>query len=138
MTTKEIYITQHDLERLKKLMQEPPSKPTLRGLAAQNLAHELKRALVVSPKEVPESVITMNSRVLLREVDSGKEIMCWLVFPDKVHAVKNAVSILSALGTAMIGYSVGDVFPWKSPSGIKHMEVLDILYQPERVGNFDL
>jgi transcription elongation GreA/GreB family factor len=36
----------------------------------------------------------------------------------------------------MIGYTVGDIFSWESPDGMKKMEVLDILYQPERVGNY--
>ena len=96
----------------------------------------MNRGIVVSPKDIPENVITMNSRVLLRDLDSGKTETHWLVFPDKVNAVKNPVSILSPLGTAMIGYKIGDVFTWESPSGTKQMEVLDILYQPERVGNF--
>jgi len=104
--------------------------------SVQELKDEMNRALVVSPKKVPENVITMNSRVLMRDVESGNDMTLWLVFPDKVDAVKNPVSILSPLGTAMIGYKVGDVFTWESPTGKKQVEVLDILYQPERVGNF--
>jgi regulator of nucleoside diphosphate kinase len=138
MKTKGIYITQHDLQRLKKLLHDISDKNHPEVFSVQGLAIELNRGIVVSPKDVPENMITMNSRVLLRDVESGKEMTCWLVFPDKVDAVKNPVSILSPLGTAMIGYKVGDVFTWESPSGAKQMEVLDILYQPERVGNFVL
>lgn len=138
MKTKDIYITEHDLKRLKKLLENTQNENYADHFYAQELARELEHKVVVSPKDVPENVITMNSRVLLRDVESGKNMTCWLVFPDKVDAVKNPVSILSALGTAMIGYDVGDIFSWESPDGIKQMEVLDILYQPERVGNFVL
>jgi len=138
MKAKDIFITQYDLERLKKLLDDIPQENHSKDFYVQELARELNRGIVVAPKDVPENVITMNSRVLLRDVESGKDMTCWLVFPDKVDAVKNPVSILSPLGTAMIGYKVGDVFSWESPAGIKQMEVLDILYQPERVGNFVL
>jgi regulator of nucleoside diphosphate kinase len=138
MNKKGIHITQYDLERLKKLLHSIPGENHLKDVSVRELADELARGIIVSPKEVPENVITMNSRVLLRDVDSGEERTCWLVFPDKIDAVKNSVSILSPLGTAMIGYRVGDVFTWESPSGVKQMRVLDILYQPERVGNFSL
>jgi regulator of nucleoside diphosphate kinase len=138
MKRKDIYITQYDLERLLKVLRELPEKKHVTGFSVQELEDELNRGIVVSPKEVPENVITMNSRVLMRDVESGNDMTLWLVFPDKVDAVKNPVSILSPLGTAMIGYKVGDVFEWESPSGTKKIEVLDILYQPERVGNFVL
>jgi regulator of nucleoside diphosphate kinase len=138
MKTNDISITQHDLQRLKKLLNDLSKENHRKDFSVQELEGEMNRALGVSPKEVPENVITMNSRVLLRDVESGKEMTCWLVFPDKVGAVKNPVSILSCLGTAMMGYKVGDVFEWESPSGTKKIEVLDILYQPERVGNFVL
>jgi len=136
MKTKGIYITQHDLQRLKKLLNDLSKESNHQDFSVQELKDEMNRALVVSPKEVPENVITMNSRVLMRDVESGNDMTLWLVFPDKVDAVKNPVSILSPLGTAMIGYKVGDVFTWESPTGKKQIEVLDILYQPERVGNF--
>jgi len=136
MKTKGIYITQHDLQRLKKLLNYLSTESNHQDFSVQELKDEMNRALVVSPKEVPENVITMNSRVLMRDVESGNDMTLWLVFPDKVDAVKNPVSILSPLGTAMIGYKVGDVFTWESPTGKKQIEVLDILYQPERVGNF--
>lgn len=138
MKTKNIYITEHDLQRLKKLLNELSQESRLKDFSIQELEGEMNRALVVSPKEVPENVITMNSRVLMRDVESGKDMTLWLVFPDKMDAVKNPVSILSPLGTAMIGYKVGDVFTWESPTGMQQVEVLDILYQPERVGNFSL
>lgn len=138
MKTKDIYITEHDLQRLKKLLNDLSQESHHKDFSIQELKGEMNRALVVSPKEVPENVITMNSRVLMRDVESGKDMTLWLVFPDKMDAVKNPVSILSPLGTAMIGYKVGDVFTWESPKGMKQVEVLDILYQPERVGNFSL
>lgn len=137
MSEKDIYITQHDLERLKKLVCDIARNSPGEEGSLGKLKDELSRGIVVSPKDIPENVITMNSRVLLKDVDSETTQTYWLVFPDKVNAVKNPVSILSPLGTAMIGYKVGDAFAWESPSGRKQMEVLDILYQPERVGNFN-
>lgn len=137
MEKKAIYITHHDLTRLRKLIHERSKGSRGEYGSVKELEDELSRGIVVAPKNIPENVITMNSRVLLKDLDSGRTETYWLVFPDKVNAVKNPVSILSPLGTAMIGYKVGEVFDWESPSGRKQMEVLDILYQPERVGNFN-
>lgn len=136
MNKKDIYITEYDLERLKKLVSEISTVGEEDDCPIRELRDELNRGIVVSPKDIPDNVITMNSRVLLRSLGSGKAETHWLVFPDKVNAVKNPVSIMSPLGTSMIGYKIGDVFTWESPAGTEQMEVLDILYQPERVGNF--
>ena len=67
MKRKDIYITQYDLERLLKVLRELPEKKHVTGFSVQELEDELNRGIVVSPKEVPENVITMNSRVLMRE-----------------------------------------------------------------------
>ena len=138
MQANDVYITEFNLQRLKKLIREIQRESHSKEMSVHELENELDRAIVVSPKEVPENVITMNSRVVLRDIDSGKDGVYWLVFPDKADNERNYISVLNPLGKAMIGSRVGDTFIWESPSGAKQVEVLDILYQPERMGNFTL
>lgn len=104
----------------------------------KKLKGQLDRAKVVESHRILEDVITMNSRVALRNLDTGKEIKCWLVFPEKADPSRNMVSVLDALGTDMLGYREGDIFEGRLPAGVSRLEVVEVMYQPERLGNYIL
>ena len=77
-------------------------------------------------------------RELCPALESGEETAYTLVFPADARVEENRISILSAIGTALIGYRVGDVIEWQVPSGKKRLKVEGILYQPEASGRYDL
>jgi regulator of nucleoside diphosphate kinase len=91
----------------------------------ENLQKELERAEVVAPEEMPAGVVTMNSRVQLRDLDSGEVKVYTLVFPSQVRG-ENAISILAPIGTAILGYSEGDIIEWPVPKGIRRLQVLGV------------
>jgi regulator of nucleoside diphosphate kinase len=125
-----IYVTQTDFELLRQVAQRPRTghAPELEYL--EPLQEELDRAEVVEPEALPRDVITMNSEVNLRDLDSGEEKVYKLIFPTQPRG-ENTVSILAPIGTAMLGYRVGDVIEWSVPKGIRRLQVMEILYQPE-------
>lgn len=137
MSERQIWISTFDLERLSSLIDgvraTGPQKKTYLG----QLEKELERARVVDPEKIPGDVITMNSVVRIRDLESGEETDYTLVFPSDARIEENRISILSAIGTALIGYRVGDVIEWKVPSGLKRLKVEGILYQPEASGHYD-
>lgn len=104
----------------------------------KKLKGALDRAKVVESRGVLEDVITMNSQVTLKNLDTGEEMRYWLVFPEKADASKNMISVLDALGTAMLGYREGDLFEEELPAGVIRLQVAEVLYQPERLGNYIL
>jgi len=104
----------------------------------ENLSKEMKRAVQVAPKEIPPDVITMNSSARIVDCDTGEEMEVTLVFPEDADMERNRVSILAPIGTAMLGYRIGDVFGWDVPSGKRRLRVKKILYQPEAAGHFHL
>jgi regulator of nucleoside diphosphate kinase len=63
---------------------------------------------------------------------------CTLVFPDDADIDQNRISVLAPIGTAMLGYSVGDAFEWQVPAGLTRFKVKEILYQPEASGDYHL
>ncbi len=134
MEEKAIYITQIDIERLRALIEIYNGK----GAFLESLEEELDRAHIIGPKEIPSNVVTMNSVVRIKDLNSGEEKTVVLVFPEKVHATEKAVSILAPIGAALIGQREGDVIEWHVPAGPKRLQVMEIIYQPERVGNYDL
>jgi len=54
-----------------------------------------------------------------------------LVFPPDRGKDAGAVSVLAPIGTAMIGYRVGDEFERDTPDGETRLRVEKILCQPE-------
>jgi regulator of nucleoside diphosphate kinase len=76
--------------------------------------------------------------VTLKNVDTREEVKYWLVFPEKADPTKNMISVLNALGTAMLGCREGDILEVELPGSISRLEVVEIIYQPERMGNYIL
>jgi len=135
MRTGDIYITHYDMDRLRALIEVYDGNDTLH---LERLEEELDRARVVDPKDIPGDVVTMNSVVRTKDLDTGEEKSFALVFPDKTGAGEKTVSILAPLGMALIGCREGDRIEWNIPAGTKRMRITEIIYQPERIGNYDL
>jgi regulator of nucleoside diphosphate kinase len=134
-----IYITESDFDRLRKLidiMSTSDVDKTREYL--QVLEDELDKAEIVKPKSVPKDVITMRSKVRLLDIDAGKEVVYSLVFPNEADLDQGKISVLAPIGTAMIGYKVGDVIEWEVPAGLRRLQVEEILYQPETAGDYHL
>ena len=137
-SARQIYITKVDKERLQKLID---MEKEFHGVAKDSLfdlERELARALVVVSEEIPKDVITMNSKVLLKDLDSQEEMTYTLVYPENADLLEDKISVLAPVGTAILGYRVGDVLDWPVPDGVLHLSVQEILYQPEAAGDFEL
>jgi len=135
MKTREICITEYDMERLRSIIEiyGGNDRPYL-----EQLEDELNKARVVDPKNIPDNVVTMNSIVRIKDLDTGEEETFTLVFPGKTNITEKAVSILAPIGTALIGYGEGDIIEWEVPAGTKRFQIMEVIYQPERLGNYDL
>jgi regulator of nucleoside diphosphate kinase len=71
------------------------------------LQRELDRAVMVLPEAVPPDVVTMNSRVAFRDETSDVRRVVTIVFPGDTDASAGRLSVLSPIGTALLGLSVG-------------------------------
>ena len=132
-----IYITDFDLKRLKGLIKYAEERRDQRVTAhLEELDEELERAEIVKPEEIPGDVITMNSTFHLSDLDSGEEVLYTLVFPAKADSTNGKISILAPVGTAVLGYRVGDTVEWKVPVGVKRLKVNEIIYQPEAARDY--
>jgi regulator of nucleoside diphosphate kinase len=138
MSGKPIHMTEFDLERLRKLLLEAQHTDYRKSPYLDMLREEIERAIIVAPSDIPDDVITMNSRVCLVDLDTQEEEIYTLVFPDNANLKQGKISVLAPIGTAMLGYEVGDIFEWEVPAGKRKLRVKAILYQPEASGDFDL
>ena len=128
-----IYITGDDSKRLRRLIAGRRGANSLDHEYLDMLEQELDRAEVVEPEAIPRDVVTMNSEVRLRDMDSGETRVYRLVFPTQSRT-ENSISVLAPIGTAILGYRVGDVIEWRVPKGMRRLKVLEIIYQPEAAG----
>ena len=136
MAAKTIWITEKDNIRLRNLIKDVCGLEMAEGL--RELEMQLDRARVVGSNQIPENVVTMNCLVRLRDPDSLREWECWLRFSTEPKTSSRVIPILSNLGIALLGSREGDTIEWTSPSGKKRSEVVEIVYQPERLGNYEL
>lgn len=138
MSERNIFITEFDLKRLRDLIADAGSTEYRNSLYVKQLDEELHRGQVVKPQDIPADVITMNSRAVLLDMEASEEMEVTLVFPQEADPSQGKISVLAPIGTAMLGYRVGDVFTWQVPDGARKFKVVKILFQPEASGNFDL
>lgn len=130
----DIIVSSLDLERLEVLLNSRTASNALRKF---NLMEELERAKVVDSRHIPENVVSMNSTVQLSISSSEAPFYLTLVYPRDVKKDGSTLSILSPIGTALLGMKQGDEIYWPNPGG-KNIKVRieNILYQPERAGDY--
>jgi len=140
MQKRTIHITELDMTRLRKLLSAAsmPKNQNKDKEYLKALDQELQRGVVVPARKTPNDVITMNSTARFTDLNSGEEITYSLVFPADADIAQNKISVLAPIGTAMLGYRVGDIIEWEVPAGMRRLKVEEILYQPEAAGRFDL
>lgn len=127
-------MTREDLERLERVV------AARRGVDRRDEAHldalqeELERAEVVEPADLPADVVTMRSRVRVRDLGSGQDAVYTLVFPREADLDAGRLSVLAPIGTALLGYRQGDEIESPVPGGLRRLKVLKVLFQPEAAG----
>lgn len=126
-----IVVSSLDLDRLERIMDAGQFR-NMPGIDA--LRHELDRATIMEPSEMPAGVVTMNSRVRFVDDSTGSEFELTLVYPE-ASGQAGTVSVLAPVGSALLGLSVGQSISWQVPGGRKlQLRILDVVYQPEAEG----
>ncbi len=111
-----IVISEYDYQHLLSLCEK------VNNAAAEALEEELGRADILS--EVSDDVVTMNSSVTFIDLDSGEETHISLVYPQDAKVEDMKISILTPVGTALIGLRVGGRIDWPTPGGkVRRLEV---------------
>jgi regulator of nucleoside diphosphate kinase len=121
-----VFITDTDRDRLQKLL-----------LGARQWSNRDK-AHTVEPRDIPGDVVTMRSQVRVKDIKAGTTMDISVVFPSGADSEQGKISVLAPIGTALLGYRVGDILEWKVPGGLRCLKIECILYQPEAAGDYHL
>ena len=130
MPSNHIVLTRSDYQKLSRLLQSEftqaiGDKPYLTGLRS-----ELAVAEVVEPEEIAADIVTMNSKVKLIDVELNEDEIYTLVYPDQADIKNGKLSILTPIGTAILGCRTGD-----EVSGLSsRIRIKEVIYQPEQAG----
>lgn len=93
---------------------------------AEELETELKKAKLVNKEELPEDVVRLNSTVTIKEEKENKILELTVVTPEKANIKQRLISIMSPIGTALIGFRKGQQVKWKVPSGKKTFTIMEV------------
>lgn len=119
----DVLMSYRDYDRLYQLLDRLSDQKDL----ASNLGNELDRATVVEAEDVPDTVVTMNSKVRFLNEDTQKEHELELVFPNQLTGEAGQVSVLAPAGAALIGLSVGDSIEWPLAQKKKlHLKIIAV------------
>ena len=135
MTRPAIIINEFDAERIDRLLEQPAYA---NSPVANALNDELDRAQMCAPEDMPHDVVSMNSQVKFRDLTTGEERVRTLVFPANMTDSATQLSVMAPVGAALLGLRTGSTIHWELPGGAStHLEVLELLYQPEAAGEFN-
>jgi regulator of nucleoside diphosphate kinase len=123
-------ITRPDRDRLVEITQAKAN--TLRwAMFIDELRREIDRARVVEPTRVSPNVVTMHSKVQFQDQARDSHEVYTIVYPDEADLRAGKLSVLSPMGTALLGAREGDVVRVLGSEGPRAIKVQSILYQPE-------
>ena len=124
----ELLLTEIDRARLLKLGAELLPAPVLELLA---------EARVVPSPAIPPRVATMYSQLQVLHEESQQSQKLTLCYPADAEPAEGFISVLSPVGAALLGCSIGARVAWTSPSGeARHLRLQEILFQPEASGDY--
>jgi regulator of nucleoside diphosphate kinase len=126
--TNEVVLCEEDFRALTALTENVSAQGNKQEMT---LSYELSRAKVLPEDKMPANVVRLNSRVKVKDLDSKREMQITIVLPQLADVKQSKISVVTPMGSALIGLSVGDRIAWKMPAGIRNLEVLESVFEGE-------
>lgn len=108
------------------LLKEQIKKKKLNKANEERLEIELKSSRQVLNKELPADIVTIDTLVLVRDLETGEEIQQKFVSPQKARRKNGTTSIISPIGVASLGYATGAIIQWEMPEGLKSYQIIKV------------
>jgi len=121
-----IIISSADRDRLLPLIDSARLDRRVPAQSLDLLEGELARASIVEPAALPRDVVAMNSTVWFRDLDSEEIERYTLVFPPDADVIRDRISVLAPIGTALLGYRLRDIVEWRVPQGRRRLEITKV------------
>jgi regulator of nucleoside diphosphate kinase len=120
-----IHLRRSDADTLGRLIESTGLSRDAGSIAL--LDEELARATIVPDDALPSGAVALDSKVVFSDLQSGDQREITLVVPSKAGSAQGFVSVLSPVGSALIGLRIGDVIDWPVPGGrVRRLRVLAV------------
>ncbi len=137
MLMPETAISIRDKERLIDTIRQARNSWVTFAPSLDSFWSELRNVPGLHPTDVPENVITMDSRFVVRDERNNTKATFTLVYPEEADPERGRVSVLSPPGMALLGACVGDNVQWFADEKLKSVVVTELLHQPEKVARLE-
>ena len=101
------------------------------------LQKRISDIMSINVNQIPKDRSGLGSTLKLKDLDSGKEVMYDLVFPEEVDPVKGKLSTASPVGRSMVGKQEGDEFLVTLPDSKMEFEVLEVITVHDKLDQDD-
>lgn len=130
-----IHITDFDHTRLHALLEHLAARDAIDQETRDQLEDELARARIVNATALPPNVVTMNSEIVVGDLDTGQQLHLRVVFPEMANVERGWISVLAPIGLAVLGSAEGDELTWQTPRRRRRLRIQRVTYQPEANGD---
>lgn len=86
----------------------------------------LKNAVVVDESEIPNDMVSVGSKVKVKDYEFGEEVEYTIVGSAEADPMNFKISNESPVGKALIGKKVGEIVEVVIPDGVNKFEILEI------------
>ncbi len=90
-------------------------------------------ARLMEPSSLQPGIIGINTRLLVEDLHSTQMSEIELALPDEAHPTTQRLSVLSPVGSALLGRSVGDCVVVETEEGCLQLRIHAIVDQPQKM-----
>jgi len=124
MKTRSIILERAEFNTISELIKNIGDSENLINVCITKLKEEMKTATIIDDAEFPEHVIRLNSIV---DIETPFGLMkAQLVLPHLSNSTQKRISLLTPMGSALLGYSEGDILTWNFPNGEQKIKVIKV------------
>jgi len=134
----QIIISAVDYARLEPMIRDEVARRTTARELLCALKAKIDQARILEPCDMPGSVVTMNSLVRVRDLETEEVDSYTLVYPAFADITKGLLSILTPVGAALLGHRQGETIDGISLLGPARLRVEQVEFQPESAGQYDV
>ncbi|MEQ9188145.1 MAG: GreA/GreB family elongation factor, partial [Cryomorphaceae bacterium] len=122
---KSIIISQKDYKILIKILDRASFVDPVQKACLNRLLLELERATIVADDQLPDNVVRFGSTIDI-EIPMGVKDGLTIVLPEEADFNRKKISVISPLGSAILGYQEGDVIHWPLRNGTQSIIICKV------------
>ena len=117
-------VSQSELKLINQLIRNISDSDTILNNCISKLKSEIKSAIILTDSDFPNDVVRINSIVDVKTPFGEKKIQ--LVLPKDSNSIQKRISLLTPMGSAIIGYKEGAELNWLFPNGEYKVKILRV------------